>query len=999
VADSSARPGADADGEVTLAGTLSPTPGMASSSQMLIELGTTRVGRYLVLDELGRGGMGVVYAAFDPELDRKVAVKVLKRWDDAVEGSQGHKRLLREAQAMARLKHPNVVTVHDAGMHEGRVFVAFELIEGSTLTAWLKAEQRSVTEIVAVFVQAGRGLAAAHAKGLVHRDFKPDNVMIDRGPVARVMDFGLARVAGAAKERGEGQPPSSDALGDDLTHHGRVVGTPRYMAPEQHLGHEIDARSDQFAFCVALWEALDGAHPFGGETMTELAARVVAGARQAPSAHSRMPARVRRALDRGLATAPDERCPSLDALLEVLEQDPSRLRRRVSIAAGVVVLLAGAFGTTRLLQARAVEDCRQRGTTIRDVWDDAIRERLGKQMLASGIAHAQPTFERLVPWLDTWATRWRGFAEEACLAAEVEVRWSASTASKADACLDGRREMFAGLIDGLHEPDAITLAQAIGAAAELPRPEDCVDERHLVLLPNVDGGTDEKARELRARLARAWGETKLGRLEETAAEAEAIHADAVDADLARSAIEATLLAGAVATAKAAYDPALEHYRGAFAAALEHDAPDLALDAVLGIMGTAGVQLARTENGLAWEPVARALLRRLGEERSGREARLLTVLGAIHQKSSDYARARELLTASLEIRREQVGSDHPALEGGLDGLAHVEYDLGNYDGAAELAVRLVELEEKIYGPDHPALANGLELMGIVDEAQGDHAAAEALNRRALSIREAAYGPDHPVVAMALSNVGLSMYRRGDNDNARAMFERALAIQNGHLDADHPAVVSTLVNLGNVQLALGDDALAKATFTRALELGRRKLGPDHSTVGIVLANLANTAAAMGAVDEAIVHQREALAILERRMGSQHPSVATPMMNLAQLHIRRGEADLALARLQRALEILHASVGDEHPDVAYALLGVAEAELDRGHRQEAQAAAERALAIREAHEVSPEELASARLLLAQTLEDHARARTLAEQARAGFEGVKPEMVETVDAFLREL
>ena len=224
------------------------------------------VGRYLVLDRLGAGGMGVVYTAYDPELDRRIALKLLAPALESTGATAGRARLVREAQAMARVTHPNVVTVHDVGEHDGQVFVAMELVDGDTLTAWRSASVRTWSDELAVMRAAGRGLAAAHAKGLVHRDFKPDNVMVARDGRVLVMDFGLARAQG---EAGGSTSPfealvheDNSALSVELTRQGAIMGTPAYMAPEQHLGGETDARSDQFSFCVALYEGLWRARPF-----------------------------------------------------------------------------------------------------------------------------------------------------------------------------------------------------------------------------------------------------------------------------------------------------------------------------------------------------------------------------------------------------------------------------------------------------------------------------------------------------------------------------------------------------------------------------------------------------------------------------------------------------------------------------------------------------------------------------------------------------------------
>ena len=252
------------------------------------------VGRYRLLQLVGRGGMGEVYAAYDPELDRRVAIKILRadaRADNNVEAA----RLAREAQAVARLSHPNVVAIYDVGSSAGRMFLAMELVEGETLAVWLAQHTRTTSEILSMFLMAGRGLAAAHRAGIVHRDFKPQNVMVARDGSARVMDFGLAAAGG-----GPGQTHQVR-----LTKAGAILGTPLYMSPEQMVGQTVDPRADQFSFCVALWEALHGARPFEGSTVLELRGDVLAGRPRPGPLRSRVPRRIQAALLRGLAVDRD----------------------------------------------------------------------------------------------------------------------------------------------------------------------------------------------------------------------------------------------------------------------------------------------------------------------------------------------------------------------------------------------------------------------------------------------------------------------------------------------------------------------------------------------------------------------------------------------------------------------------------------------------------------------------------------------------------------------
>ncbi len=298
------------------------------------------VGHFAVLRKVGEGGMGVVYAAYDERLARRVALKLI-HGDDPV-------RLLREAQALARVSHPNVVQIYEVGTYAGQVFVAMEYVEGPTLAQWLTAP-RDVAEILEVFVQAGCGLEAAHARGLVHRDFKPGNVIVGDDGRARVLDFGLAR----ADEQGDEPVPedmsgehraTSSLLDAPLTRTGALVGTPAYMSPEQFLGAPVDARSDQFSFCVALYEALYGRRPFEHPTAATLTGGAVQGRVEPPPQRAELAPTIPAAIVRGLAAEPAQRWPTMRELLEVLAQGGGQVAARGAARAGrsMALLVAGA---------------------------------------------------------------------------------------------------------------------------------------------------------------------------------------------------------------------------------------------------------------------------------------------------------------------------------------------------------------------------------------------------------------------------------------------------------------------------------------------------------------------------------------------------------------------------------------------------------------------------------------------------------------------------------
>src|SRR4051812_8898529 len=335
-------------------------PARSSDHGPALELGAI-VGRFVVLGLIGRGGMGTVYTSYDPELDRNIALKLLHPRARTVDRARA--RILAEAQAMARISHPGVVAVYEVGTSRDRVFAAMELVEGTTLRAWITERPRSWREVVAVFLLAGEGLAAAHAAGVVHRDFKPENVLLGRDGRVKVSDFGLSSPSTAGG--------------------GAVAGTPGYLPVEALRGEAVDHRADQFAFCVALYEALHGRRPFSARTADDLAAEV----RRGPVLDRRtrgVPNRLDSIVRRGLALAPEDRHASMRELLDALRRTASRRSARRAAAAAVVAAVA--LGAVAVL---AVELAREPAPAVdssacphspeaemASAWSPALRARL-----------------------------------------------------------------------------------------------------------------------------------------------------------------------------------------------------------------------------------------------------------------------------------------------------------------------------------------------------------------------------------------------------------------------------------------------------------------------------------------------------------------------------------------------------------------------------------------------------------------------------------------------
>jgi hypothetical protein len=441
-----------------------------------------RVGRYVVDERLGAGAMGVVYAAYDPELDRKVALKVLH---GAAAADAGHgaapldERLLREAQVMAQLAHPNVVTVHDVGRVGARVFLAMELVDGETLRQWLRARRRPLAEVLAAFVAAGRGLAAAHRAGLVHRDFKPENVLVGRDGRVRVTDFGLAHAVSDPIATTKVRPHALNAADAWRTVTRELAGTPYYMAPEQYRREAVDARTDQFSFCVALYAALTGEHPLGPDPVGSLAEAASGGRIVSVRARSDvMPHWLRRVLARGLALSPSRRFPSMDSLLDELARTPSarRVRRAAAYAALSALALGGTLGY-RAVAARV--SCQGAEARLAGIWDAERAQAVAHAFLATAKPNARVMVAQVSRLLTDYAQRWVSMRTEACYAARIRGLQSEPMLDLRTQCLDARLLELEDLTGRLTRADADMVDHGAGLVQALGTLGICADEQEL----------------------------------------------------------------------------------------------------------------------------------------------------------------------------------------------------------------------------------------------------------------------------------------------------------------------------------------------------------------------------------------------------------------------------------------------------------------------------------------------------------------------------------------
>ncbi len=685
-----------------------------------------RVGRYLIRARVGVGGMGVVYAADDAALGRRVAIKLLH---GAGSEGQARGRILREAQALARLSHPNVVQIYEVGEVGRQVFVAMEFVEGLTLAQWQQQRSWSWRELLDVYLQAGRGLAAAHAVGLVHRDFKPDNVLVGADERVRVLDFGLARTDG------EGAPAELRLAGDaslqPITATGAMLGTALYMSPEQWRASPTDPRSDQFSFCVALYAALFGVHPFAGTTVQELRARVLAGAVLSPPGRvgsPRPPQRLRRALLRGLRVDPEQRFPDMPALLAELE----RVRRGRPLAwlgLGVLALGIGAALGGRWSapeESATPHVCATGSEQAQAVWGPTRRAAVRRAFLATERGDAVAVWSQVAAQLDDYADEWARGHAAACreaMAGEGPRRPRAELSEGpylTMACLDRSLGELRALTDAFIDDADLVIGNAVKAAYKLRPLEECRARPVLALLttPPADPATAVQVQALAGKLDEISALLKAGDTargvplaREAAAQARALAHDHTTAEALVLLGSLESLAGEYPAAeRSLFDAALLAERGDNRAALARARTELVF--------VIGYGQRRFDEALQWGELAGNTMHQLG--RGGAlEVRLRSAKGLVLRARGDLPAARVELLAALTLAESTLGPDNPGVATALGNLAAVQAAAGEREAATAALRRALAIRERALGAEHPDTRRAAdELRGLLQPVPGD-----------------------------------------------------------------------------------------------------------------------------------------------------------------------------------------------------------------------------------------------------------------------------------------
>jgi eukaryotic-like serine/threonine-protein kinase len=889
-----------------------------------------RLGRFVVLERIGSGAMGVVYAAYDPQLDRKVALKVLRHEAEPDLRERHRRRLLREARAMARLSHVNVMTVFEVGVLSDRVFLAMEFVSAPTLRQVMdRPREKGPDDLLRVFAEAGHGLAAAHAEGLVHRDFKPENVLVPQDGPVRVTDFGLARpITESVRSARPFVAPRR------LEHDATTVafaGTPAYMAPEQLRGEVVDARADQFAFCVALYEALTTERPFTAEHV----ARMALGEDPPPPPPPRVsvPRALVDAVMKGLAIDAEARHPDMQPLLTALA---SPTHRRAHWVGGAVLVGSLSLLSLWALVGRHENICPYSRDTLAGAWDEAVRDDVARAFARTGLGYALDTRERVEVQLDAYVDDWLEARRATCLATHRGEQ-STDLLDRRMGCLDRRLAGLRAFTRLLRDADDDVVHNAVKAALELPGVDVCTNVESLLAAPTVPTAMEEEVRTLRGELDTATMMRRTGRWSEALDVLEPL------ASRTRELGHPPLVAEAL----------LERARLDLRRAEASSARTL-LEQVLEITGD------KTTAGIAAEAAVE----------------LLDVL-------IDGTAENELALEMTRVARVavRVTGDDPLLSGRIElARARALFRVGHFEDGVAAANRGVDALAEAGRRAQPERALALRILCALAHARGELEQAKTFGKQALALATEVLGEQHPDVAGIRVNLGAVALAQQDYELARAYLEEAAHTIEAAVGSHHPVYATALGNLGYVAREDGDLEAAREHWTRALALVRERVGDSDARVGSMLINLGAVLADLGEHDEAEAKYEEALELQQRVLLPRHPEIAVTLANMGRLAQERGRFDQAETLLERSYEIRREALGATHELTIRMRLELADLAEERGHQVVAARHFERALdALLERDEPSTGALFTARFGLARTSvsRNHKHACALALEA----------------------
>jgi tetratricopeptide (TPR) repeat protein len=832
--------------------------------------------RYELGPVLGVGAMGIVYRARDLKLSRTVAlkrVKCVRAADDA------HDRLVREALAMAQLSHPAVLAVFDAGVADGAAYVAMEFVDGETLREWLVRTRPSRRAICEQFVQAAHGLATAHAAGIVHGDFKPDNVLVDHSGRGRVADFGLART-----------------VADEPAH--GIVGTPAYMAPELLAGAPASAASDQYAWAISLYEALAGERPYAATSLTELRAQQQHGPPRRRGALARI-------VERGLATDPAARFPSMAAAAAAIAALPRRRNRRaIAIAIGGAALASAAIAWTARGEP-PLPPCSDGADQVARVWSAERKTGLGVAVVAT---------------LDDYATRWRTMRKAACEGTRAGEQ-SAELLDRQNACLDERLESLrqvVGVVAGLHGDEATKAMSVVGG---LPALDACRDRGALLALSALPTKPELRAQllALEAAIDRGDAEGNAGRFDAARTIYDGVVASAVRLAWPPLEARAWVEIGHLELTRGRIDDGNTALANAIDAASRARDDRLVADTLLKMLVAVMASTVQTSETDRLIKLADAAITRAGDDPEQRATYEQTV-GMMEYLRFHRAEGAQHLDRALAIL-EHLPGDHREQLARLrtTRAANALDDKDLPRAVAELAKARSAMGDPVERSPNAANYLSTACMAHLFLVQFDQAVAECTKARDLFAQR--LGSEHPDTAAAEGNLGNVLVRQGHGPEALAALEHSFAVNAAAYGADHPQSMSARKNLADALEQLGQHERARDHYNALLDAQERLLGTTHPQVLETMALLAGTEINAGDPKAGLARLEKALPLLEAKLGSTHQMTVTALNSLATAYENTGRRTDAIATFERAKSRLIESAGPDDRNVGVITFNQAE------------------------------------------------------------------------------
>lgn len=814
----------------------------------------TTVHRYVVLDRIGMGGMGRVYTAYDPELDRKIALKLLRYQVRDSELAES-KRLHREAQALAQLSHPNVVAVHDVGIYEGNIFLAMELIQGKNLRNWLRHEAPSRAQIIDAFVQAGRGLAAAHSAGMVHRDFKPDNVIVGDDGRVRVVDFGLARnwqlrpsqtittnvendanteihstrlTTLSREPDNRRRAPTVSYLDSDemkqsllkapLTQAQGVHGTPAYMAPEQFEAIEIDHRADQYSYCVALFEAMCGFRPAKGKHIQAIRRSVTLGDLRRFPYETHVPGKIKRVLKRGLSLHAEDRFESMNALLRELLKDRFNHIRRFSSIGVLVTTIIILLWTLARDRTPSNALCKHAADRVHLAWNHKKKKVMRDVFISSDRAHAARSYERVSALLDSYTNTWSRMRIATCEATYIRKEQSEHLLDLRMQCLDRRLGQMSALVQVLsNQPSMDAIDNAITATYQLPTSELCQNITALTMNKFVPKQISDNQRYqiLSNHLDRAVALQSTGNYLDAKEIVENVLRKARMLDYPPFIAEALYVAGSLSEIIGETNRAEELLiEGAkLAASVENDS--LHAKIWIALLRTVGYTQARFREAFLLEQMADATIQRSGDDPLLR-ALLYEHVGSAAWAAGDTNRAYTKHLKSLAIRRSALGTDHPDLAKSLNNLGAAMYRQGRFEEAVNHHLQALTIRISTLGEEHPDTAMSHLNIGVSLVSQRKYDQAHDHYIRSLEIFTHTYNREHSNIGLINNNLGEFWWLQSHYQHAYDRYIKAVSIFERVHGIDHPFMAYPLTGVGQALIGLKKYDEAIEVLQRALHI---------------------------------------------------------------------------------------------------------------------------------------------------------------------------------------